>query len=181
MFTATHAPHKNFSLHAVGYKTRLLTSLWALSKATRAPQTPQCSVLPVPVGSQSWDGGNPGYSSFPEHPYKSHGGSGSPSSMSTWSGGLHHAIFGKMFFPTTRLVTQWDREPTGAAPQAARAPWMDMSISTWDTEGREAEELPWGHGVGDNAHVSYAQPAQWALPARSAVPRGYRVSPNLTG
>lgn len=47
--------------------------------------------------------------------------------------------------------------------------------------GREAEELPWGHRVGDNAHMSYAQPAQWALPARSAVPGGYRVLPNLMG
>lgn len=119
LFTATHAPSRNFSLHAAGYRSRLQTSLWALSKATRVLQTPQSSVLPVPVGSQPWDGGNSGYFPFLKHPYKSHGGSDSSSSMSTWSGGLHHAVFGKMVSSTIRLVTWWDREPIGAAPQVA--------------------------------------------------------------
>lgn len=60
---------------------------------------------------------------------------------------------------------------------------MDVSVNTRDKEGGRQRSCPGDtrREAGDNAHASYAQPAQRALPARSAAPSGYRVSPNLMG
>jgi len=103
---------------------------------------------------------------------------GSTGSTSTLSGGLHHTIG----FLGRRLLPPLAWRAAGRGTRW-RCPTSDRSPTEWDTEGGRPRSCPGDtrRDAGDNAHASYAQPAQRARPARSVAPSGYGVSPNLMG